>query len=56
MESNNLIRVNVRISQKLKSFFEDKSKETGVSQSALMALALEEYVDQKILLKKYLKR
>lgn len=43
-------RVNVRISEKLKSYFENKSKETGVSQSSLMALALEEYIDQKIML------
>lgn len=43
-------RVNVRVSEKLKSYFENKSKETGVSQSSLMALALEEYVDQKVML------
>lgn len=41
------IRVNIRISQKLKSYFESRSLETGVAQSALMALALEEYVYQK---------
>lgn len=44
---NNLIRVNIRVSQKIKKYFEDKSFETGVAQSALMALALEEYIDQK---------
>lgn len=43
-------RVNVRVSEKLKSYFENKSKETGVSQSSLMALALEEYIDQKVML------
>lgn len=43
-------RVNVRVSEKIKSYFENKSKETGVSQSSLMALALEEYIDQKIML------
>jgi len=43
-------RVNVRVSEKLKRYFENKSKETGVSQSSLMALALEEYIDQKIML------
>lgn len=42
-----LFRVNFRISKKLKNYFEEKSLETGVSQSALMALALEEYVFQK---------
>lgn len=41
------IRVNIRISQKLKAYFENRSLETGVAQSALMALALEEYVYQK---------
>lgn len=46
---SNTYRVNVRISEKLKRYFESKSKETGVSQSSLMALALEEYIDQKIM-------
>ena len=44
---NNLIRVNIRVSKKIKEYFENKSAETGVAQSALMALALEEYIDQK---------
>lgn len=43
-------RVNVRVSQKIKNYFEAKSKETGVAQSSLMALALDEYIDQKIML------
>ena len=43
-------RVNVRVSEKLKSYSENKSKETGVSQSSLMTLALEEYIDQKVML------
>lgn len=47
MEKDNTIRVNIRISQKLKTYFENRSFETGVAQSALMALALEEYVYQK---------
>lgn len=46
----NTIRVNIRVSQKVKSYFESKSNETGVAQSALMALALEEYIDQKVML------
>lgn len=45
---DNTIRVNIRISQKLKSYFENRSMETGVAQSALMALALEEYMYQRI--------
>lgn len=47
---NKIYRVNVRVSEKIKSYFEAKSKETGVSQSALMALALEEYIDQKTMI------
>ena len=46
---SNTYRVNVRISEKLKRYFESKSKENGVSQSSLMALALEQYIDQKIM-------
>lgn len=42
-----LLRVNIRLSKKIKNYFEKKSAETGVAQSALMALALEEYVFQK---------
>lgn len=48
MEKDNTIRVNIRISQKLKSYFEQRSSETGVAQSALMALALEEYMYQRL--------
>lgn len=44
---NESIRVNVRVSAKLKSWFEAKSSETGISQSALMSMALDEWVFQK---------
>ena len=47
---SNLIRVNIRVSEKIKTYFEAKSRDTGVAQSALMALALDEYIDQKIML------
>lgn len=40
-------RVNINISDELKSYFEKLSEETGASQSALMAIAIKEYVDQK---------
>lgn len=43
-------RVNVSISDELKTYFEDLSKETGASQSALMAIAIKEYVEQKKML------
>lgn len=47
---NNTVRVNIRVSEKIKSYFEAKSRDTGVSQSALMSLALDEYIDQKIMI------
>jgi hypothetical protein len=42
-----LPRVNINISDEMKLYFELKSKETGVSQSALMVMAIYEYLDQK---------
>lgn len=52
MKANlNVIRTNIRISKKIRKYFEEKSEETGVPQSSLMALALEEYVDQKEVIK-----
>jgi hypothetical protein len=50
LEKKDLIRVNIKVSRKIKTYFEDKSKETGVAQSSLMALALEEYIDQKTMI------
>lgn len=47
MSENRTVRVNVTISQFIKKYFEEKSEETGVSQSALMAMALGEYIEQK---------
>lgn len=46
MENKN-IRVNIRISEKIKSYFEKLSEDTGVSQSSLMAIALNEYINKK---------
>jgi len=40
-------RVNITISDELKEYFEDLSKEIGASQSALMAIALKDYIEQK---------
>lgn len=40
-------RVNINISDDLKNYFEELSVETGASQSALMCIALKEYVEQK---------
>ena len=48
MKANlNVMRMNIRISKKIRKYFEEKSEETGVPQCHLMALALEEFVDQK---------
>lgn len=38
-----MIRVNIRIHEKVKKYYEDLAKETGCSQSALMSLVLHEY-------------
>lgn len=43
-------RVNINISEEMKKYFEEKSKETGISQSALMVMAISEYLDQKKML------
>lgn len=47
MEDNKRVRVNINISPSAKEYFEQKSKDTGVSQSALMAMALNDYIEQK---------
>jgi len=45
-----LKRMNVRVSKKVREYFEKRSKETGAPQSTLMVLALEEYIDQKTMI------
>lgn len=40
-------RVNVRVSNIIKDWYVDLSKKTGMSMSALMAFALNEFKDQK---------
>lgn len=42
-----LRRVNIRITEEVHEYFKDKSIKTGVSMSALMYLALEEYMNQR---------
>lgn len=46
MESN-LFRINTRIGQKQNQWLEKESAETGISKSALIAIALEQYIQQK---------
>lgn len=40
-------RVNIRVSENMHQWFVKRSEETGVSMSALMALALEEHMVQR---------
>lgn len=44
---NNLIRMSIRVTPEVKSYFEKESKRTGVSQSALINLKLEDYITSK---------
>ncbi|MED2151462.1 hypothetical protein P4V48_29880 [Bacillus thuringiensis] len=45
-----MVRVNTRISKKLNDWLDEYSKESGVPKSTLVHLALENYVNQKIML------
>lgn len=40
-------RVNIRVATWINDWFNAKSKETGINKSSLMAMALNEYIDQK---------
>lgn len=40
-------RVNIRITEDMHKWFMQRSEETGVAMSALMALALEEHIVQR---------
>lgn len=40
-------RVNIRITENMHQWFSQRSEETGVAMSALMALALEEHMVQR---------
>lgn len=40
-------RVNVRITEKMDEWFNNRSKETGVAKSSLMALALEQHIIER---------
>lgn len=44
---NKTVRVNINISPKVKKWFEQRSMETGISQSGLMSIAISDYMDQK---------
>lgn len=43
-KKDGLHRANVRVTSTVKNYFDKKKKETGISKSAMMSIALEEYV------------
>lgn len=45
-----MVRVNTRISKKLNDWLDEYSQESGVPKSTLIHLALENYVNQKMML------
>lgn len=45
-----MVRVNTRISKKLNDWLDEYSKESGVPKSTLVHLALENYVNKKVML------
>lgn len=40
-------RVNINVSERINDWFVKKAEELGVTRSALMCMALNEYIDQK---------
>ena len=42
-----LVRKNIRMSQEIAKFYEEKAEAMGVSQSALMVVALSDYIKQE---------
>lgn len=42
-----LVRKNIQMSEDVAQFYELRSKEMGVSQSALMTIALKDYIDKE---------
>jgi hypothetical protein len=47
MEKGTLIRKNVQVTARIAKWFEEEAYKTGLSQSALMLMALSSYVDQQ---------
>lgn len=42
-----MMRVNINVSDSINKWFENKANDLGVSKSALMCIALNDYIDQK---------
>lgn len=47
VSETNMFRINTRIGQKQNKWLDKESAETGISKSGLMAMALEQYIQQK---------
>lgn len=47
MANEKTARVNIFMSKDLKQWYKDRSSDTGISMSSMMAIALSEYKDQK---------
>lgn len=47
MAGNDMKRVNIRVSPEVHEWFRLRSEKTGVAMSALMFLALEQYIQQQ---------
>lgn len=43
------VRVNIRMSKELKSWYEQKAKREGMAYSAFMVMALREYMKQEVM-------
>lgn len=46
-EESTMFRINTRIGQKQNKWLDRESEETGISKSGLMAMALDQYIQQK---------
>jgi len=46
MNTNKVVRKNIRMSSEVADWYEKRAKELGVSQSNLMVMALSEYIKQ----------
>lgn len=50
MAGNDMKRVNIRVSPEVHEWFRLRSEKTGVAMSALMFLALENYIQQQTMI------
>ena len=46
-EESTMFRINTRIGQKQNKWLDRESEETGISKSGLVAMALDQYIQQK---------